>query len=80
MAGAGRGRADHGHLGSGWQVDNLASAENLTLRRTAYGTEFRTAFAMAAAEFEPKMSRDEADSLYDGWKRAVERAKGWRTE
>jgi glycerol kinase len=34
----------------------------------------------AAAEFEPKMSRDEADSLYDGWKRAVERAKGWRTE
>ncbi|MGH2806305.1 MAG: FGGY family carbohydrate kinase, partial [Actinomycetota bacterium] len=34
----------------------------------------------AAATFEPKMSRDQADSLYEGWKRAVERAKGWRTE
>ena len=31
----------------------------------------------AAAEFEPKMSRDEADSLYEGWKKAVERAKAW---
>ena len=29
------------------------------------------------AEFEPKMSRDEADSLYDGWKKAVERTKNW---
>ena len=29
------------------------------------------------AEFEPRMSRDEADSLYEGWKKAVERAKGW---
>ena len=29
------------------------------------------------AEFEPRMSRDEADSLHEGWKKAVERAKGW---
>ncbi|HYO61985.1 MAG TPA: FGGY-family carbohydrate kinase, partial [Actinomycetota bacterium] len=29
------------------------------------------------AEFEPRMSRDEADSLHDGWKKAVERARGW---
>jgi glycerol kinase len=29
------------------------------------------------AEFEPRMSRDEADSLYDGWKKAVERSRGW---
>ena len=31
----------------------------------------------AAAEFEPSASRDEADALYEGWKRALERAKGW---
>ncbi|HJR45951.1 MAG TPA: glycerol kinase GlpK [Actinomycetota bacterium] len=31
----------------------------------------------AAAEFEPSASRDEADALYEGWKRAVERAGGW---
>ncbi len=31
----------------------------------------------AAAEFEPSKSRDEADSLYEGWKKAVERAKSW---
>lgn len=31
----------------------------------------------AAAEFEPRASRDEADSAYEGWKRALERAKGW---
>ncbi|HYP24428.1 MAG TPA: FGGY-family carbohydrate kinase, partial [Actinomycetota bacterium] len=29
------------------------------------------------AEFEPRMSRDEADSLYEGWTKALERAKGW---
>ncbi len=29
------------------------------------------------AEYEPKMSRDEADSLHDGWKKAVELSKGW---
>jgi glycerol kinase len=28
-------------------------------------------------EFTPKMSRDEADSLQDGWRRAVERSRGW---
>jgi glycerol kinase len=27
--------------------------------------------------FEPRMSDDERDSLYDGWLRAVERARGW---
>ena len=31
----------------------------------------------AAATFEPSMSRDEADSLYEGWKKAVERSKAW---
>ncbi len=31
----------------------------------------------AAAEFEPSASRDQADSLYDGWTKAVERTKGW---
>ena len=30
-----------------------------------------------AAEFEPNKSRDEADSLYEEWLKAVERAKGW---
>ena len=29
------------------------------------------------AEFEPNASRDEADSAYEGWKRAVERARTW---
>ncbi|MGC5616378.1 glycerol kinase GlpK [Georgenia sp. Z1491] len=27
--------------------------------------------------FEPTMSRDQADSLYEGWQRAVELTKGW---
>ena len=31
----------------------------------------------AAAEFEPRASRDEVDSAYEGWKRALERARGW---
>ncbi|MDP9068966.1 MAG: glycerol kinase GlpK [Actinomycetota bacterium] len=31
----------------------------------------------AAAEFEPDASRDEADSLYEGWRKAVERSKNW---
>ena len=30
-----------------------------------------------AAEFEPNASRDEADSLYAGWQKAVERARNW---
>ena len=30
-----------------------------------------------AAEFEPRMTRDRADAAYEGWKRALERAKGW---
>ena len=34
----------------------------------------------AGAEYEPKMSRDEADSLHDGWKRAVELSKGWASK
>ena len=29
------------------------------------------------AEFEPRLSRDEADAAYEGWKKAVERARGW---
>ena len=31
----------------------------------------------AAAVFEPSSSRDEVDSAYDGWKRAVERTRDW---
>lgn len=31
----------------------------------------------AAAEFEPRASRDEVDAAYDGWKKAVIRAMGW---
>ena len=31
----------------------------------------------AEAEFEPNPDRDRADSLYEGWKNAVERTKGW---
>ena len=31
----------------------------------------------ADAEFEPNPDRDRSDSLYEGWKKAVERAKGW---
>jgi len=27
--------------------------------------------------FIPKMSREDSDKLYSGWKRAVDRAKGW---
>ena len=31
----------------------------------------------AAAEFEPNPDRTRADELYDGWRKAVERSKGW---
>jgi glycerol kinase len=31
----------------------------------------------ADAEFEPRASRDEVDSAYDGWKRAVDRTLDW---
>ncbi|HWQ29293.1 MAG TPA: glycerol kinase GlpK, partial [Dehalococcoidia bacterium] len=30
--------------------------------------------------FEPRMSEDQRETLYAGWRRAVERAKGWATE
>jgi glycerol kinase len=30
-------------------------------------------------EFEPKMSRDEADTLQKQWRNAVERSRGWAT-
>ncbi len=33
----------------------------------------------AAAEFEPTLDRDQADTAHEGWKKAVERAKGWAT-
>jgi glycerol kinase len=29
------------------------------------------------AEFAPAMGEHERDALYEGWKRAVERARGW---
>jgi glycerol kinase len=31
----------------------------------------------AAETYEPKMSADQREALYAGWKRAVERARGW---
>ena len=31
----------------------------------------------ADATFEPKQSRDEADSLYEGWKKALDRSRKW---
>jgi glycerol kinase len=31
----------------------------------------------AAAEFEPRSSRDQADEAYAGWQEALERSKGW---
>jgi glycerol kinase len=34
----------------------------------------------AEAVYEPEMSRDRRDTLYSGWKRAVERASGWLAE
>jgi len=30
-----------------------------------------------AARYEPTMSADQRDGLYDGWRRAVERSRGW---
>jgi glycerol kinase len=35
------------------------------------------ATAIGARTFEPRMSRDEREQRYAGWKRAVERARGW---
>jgi glycerol kinase len=35
------------------------------------------ATAAGARVFEPRMERDEREALYAGWKRAVERARGW---
>jgi glycerol kinase len=31
----------------------------------------------ANAHFEPRMSNYEAEKLYTGWQRAMERARGW---
>ena len=33
----------------------------------------------SSGTYEPKMSADERETLYAGWKRAVERARGWAT-
>jgi glycerol kinase len=33
----------------------------------------------AGGRFEPTMSAAERDALVEGWRRAVERAKGWAT-
>jgi glycerol kinase len=30
-----------------------------------------------AARYEPRMAEDERESLLAGWRRAVERARGW---
>lgn len=31
------------------------------------------------SRYEPRLSRDEADSLYAGWQRAMERARNWES-
>src|SRR5205085_429097 len=36
--------------------------------------------ARAGGRFEPQMSASDRDALVDGWRRAVERAKGWATD
>ena len=36
--------------------------------------------AIGARIFEPTLSADERDGLYAGWKRAVERSRGWSEE
>ena len=35
--------------------------------------------ARAGGRFEPQMRASDCDALVDGWRRAVERAKGWAT-
>jgi len=39
--------------------------------------ELLAATGGGATRFEPRMSKDRRDALYAGWKRAVERARGW---
>jgi glycerol kinase len=39
--------------------------------------ELAAATAEGAVRFEPRMSADRREALYAGWKRAVERARGW---
>ena len=65
-----------------------------SLETTALGSAFLAGLAVgvwpgldaisstwrADAEFEPRASRDEVDSAYAGWTRAVERARGWAQE
>jgi glycerol kinase len=65
-----------------------------SLETTALGSAFLAGLAVgvwpgldaiastwrADAEFEPRASRDEVDSAYSGWTRAVERARGWAQE
>ncbi|MBQ7638961.1 MAG: glycerol kinase GlpK, partial [Clostridia bacterium] len=41
------------------------------------GIEEIEAIREVSKVFEPQISREERDVLYSGWKRAVERAKGW---
>jgi glycerol kinase len=50
---------------AGLGVGIWRSTDELARRRTV------------AARYEPRMSADERDALYAGWKRAVERARGW---
>jgi glycerol kinase len=39
--------------------------------------ELAAATDRGATLFEPRMSADRREALYAGWKRAVERARGW---
>jgi glycerol kinase len=50
---------------AGLATDVWKTADDLRRRRTV------------AARYEPRTSRDQRDSLYAGWQRAVERSRGW---
>ncbi|MCH5197845.1 MAG: glycerol kinase, partial [Oscillospiraceae bacterium] len=41
------------------------------------GIEEIEAIREVSRVFEPQITKEERDYLYSGWKRAVERAKGW---
>ncbi len=42
--------------------------------------EFRGATSSGLQVFEPAMQAAERDALYEGWRRAVERSRGWSTD
>ena len=56
----------------------LGSAFMAGLAEGVWSTPDEVAATWSAdATFEPATSRDDADARYEGWKRAVERAREW---